>query len=143
MVYCGLNTTLGTTGLAAITGGLWFDTLSANPLGVSILPLFIVGFLAQRTRDVVLRDQLTARIILGAAGSAVAPLFSVLLLWGSGYRPLIGWGSLWQWLILAGAGGFLTPLCFWFFERLDLALAYSRQSETTFRPDREIKRGRA
>ena len=29
--------------LLSICGGLWFDSLSANPLGVSILPLFVVG----------------------------------------------------------------------------------------------------
>jgi hypothetical protein len=30
---------------------LWFDSLSANPLGISILPLFAVGFIIHLWRD--------------------------------------------------------------------------------------------
>ena len=44
MVYCGLSTGLATLTLTAVLGGLWFDSLSANPLGVTILPLFLVGW---------------------------------------------------------------------------------------------------
>ena len=43
MVYASLCAGLATVALLAVLGGLWFDSLSANPLGVSILPLFIVG----------------------------------------------------------------------------------------------------
>lgn len=143
MVYCGLSTGLVTLTLVAVLGGLCFDTLSANPLGITILPLFLVGFVIYRTREFVLRDQPYARLVLGVAASGAVPLFSVLLLWGSGYDPLIGWGSIWQWLMLSLGGGLLTPVCFWFFERLNKALAYSRPAEPFFRPDREIKRGRA
>ena len=39
MVYAALNAGLPTVALLAVFGGLWFDTLSANPLGISILPL--------------------------------------------------------------------------------------------------------
>jgi hypothetical protein len=35
---------LPTVALLAVLGGMWFDTLSANPLGVSILPLAVIGF---------------------------------------------------------------------------------------------------
>ena len=76
------------------------------------------------------------------AASAVAPLLTLLSLWGGGYKPVIDWGSLWQWLVLAVGGGVLTPVFFWLFDRLNAAFAYSRPAETTFRPDREIKRGR-
>lgn len=143
MVYCGLSTGLITVGLTAVLGGLWFDTFSSNPLGISILPHFLVGFSVYKTRDLILRDQPYARLLLGFAASAAAPFLTVLLLLGGGYRPLIGWGSLWQWLVMALIGGLLTPVCCWFFERVNAALAYSRHSETSFRPDREIKRGRA
>jgi len=44
MVYVALNANLTTVATLAIVGGLWFDTLSANPLGITILPLFAVGF---------------------------------------------------------------------------------------------------
>jgi hypothetical protein len=38
MVYAGLHKGLGTVALTAICGGLWFDSLSANPLGVKCWP---------------------------------------------------------------------------------------------------------
>lgn len=142
MVYCGLTTGLPTLTLTAVCGGLWFDTLSANPLGTTVLPLFAVGLAVYRTRDLILRDQPYARFLLGTAASAAVPLLSLFLLWGGGARPVVGWGSLWQLLVLALAGGALTPVCCWFFERVNAALAYSRPAETTFRADREIKRGR-
>jgi len=143
MVYCGLSSGLVTISLTAFCAGLWLDTLSANPLGISIMPQFLVGLAVYWTRDLVLRDQPYARVVLGMAGSAAAPLLTVLFLLGGGYNPVIGWGSLWQWLVLTVSGGVLTPVCFWLFDRLNGAFAYSRTSETTFRPDREIKRGRA
>jgi hypothetical protein len=142
MMYCGLSTGLATLTVTAILAGLWFDSLSANPLGISILPQFAIGFAIYTGRDMILREQPYARCILGSAASMAAPLLTVLLLWGGGYRPLIGWGSLWQWIVLGVAGAFLAPICFWFFDRLNAALAYARPSESTFRPDREIKRGR-
>jgi rod shape-determining protein MreD len=143
MVYCALTTGLGTLTATAVLGGLWTDSLSANPLGISVLPYFLVGLIVYQTRDLVLRDQPYARSILGMAACVGAPLMTVLSLWGGGYQPLIGWGSLWQWLVLAASGAILTPACFWLFERLQAALAYKRPAETPFRPDREMKRGRA
>jgi cell shape-determining protein MreD len=142
MVYCGLSTGLATLTATAILGGLWFDTLSANPLGISVLPQFVIGFAVYKGRELVLRDQPYARSVLGLAASMAAPFLTLLLLWGGGYRPLVGWGSLWQWVVLGVAGGLLAPVCFWFFDTLNAAFAYSRPSETPFRPDREIKRGR-
>jgi rod shape-determining protein MreD len=142
MVYCGLSTGWLTLTLTAVLGGLWFDSLSANPLGVTVLPLFLVGAIICRTRDLVLRDQPYARVILGTAAGAATPLLTVLLLLASGYKPLLGWGSLWQWLVLALCAGMLTPICFACFDWVNVALAYSRTAESSFRPDREIKRGR-
>lgn len=142
MVYCGLSSGLPTIALTAVVGGLWFDSLSANPLGATVLPLLIVGVIVYNVRELVLRDQPYPRLMLGAAAGAAVPLMTVLLLLANGYKPLIGWGSLWQWLVLTVTGALLTPLCFWIFERITAALAYTRTTETTFRPDREIKRGR-
>lgn len=143
MVYSGISGGIPTISTAAIFGGLCFDALSLNPLGITILPLFSVGLAVYLTRDLILRDQPYARLLLGTAASAIAPMLTVLLLWGGGYQPGIGWGSLWQWVVLAVSGGISTPVFFWVFEHLNAALAYSRASESTFRSDREIKRGRA
>ena len=44
-------------------GGLWFDSLSANPLGVSVLPLFLVGLAIHLNRELILRDQAFAQVV--------------------------------------------------------------------------------
>jgi hypothetical protein len=56
--------------------------------------------------------------------------------------PLIGWGTLWQWLVLTLGGGLLTPVVFWTLDLVQRALIYHPAAETSFRPDREIRRGR-
>jgi hypothetical protein len=142
MVYAALNASFTTVSLLAVCGGLWFDSLSANPLGATILPLFAVGFVIHQQRDLLLRDLPFAQVVLGAAASAVAPALTVLLLLTAGWQPLLGWGSLWQWLVMTAGGAAATPVIFALFEWCQRALGYQRRAETSFRPDREILRGR-
>jgi hypothetical protein len=142
MVYAGLSYGLGVVVLLAVCGGLWFDALSANPLGVSILPLFMVGFVIQHYRGLILRDQTYAQWVLGLAASAFAPALTVLILLNLDTRPLVGWFSLWQWLVMAVVGGAITPIWFALFDRIYAALVYRPLGDTSFRADREIKRGR-
>ena len=140
MVYAALNTDLATVSLLAVLGGLWFDSLSANPLGVSILPLFGEGLALWLRRDLILRDAPFAQFVLGGAASAVAPALTVLLLLTGGQQPLLGWGSLWQWLVMAAGGAVAAPVFFGLFDWCHYALGYERRRETSFRPDREIRR---
>src|ERR1039457_7664397 len=56
MICAALNTNVVTVSLLAVFGGLWFDSLSANSLGVSILPLFAVGFPILLRRGLVFPD---------------------------------------------------------------------------------------
>jgi hypothetical protein len=142
MIYTALNTNVATVSLLAVAGGLWFDALSANPLGASILPLFAVGFPIFLRRDLILRELPFAQIVLGAAASAAVPLLGVLLLLTGGQEPLLGWGSLWQWLVMIAGGAAATPVIFALFDWCQHALGYQPQTETSFRPDREIRRGR-
>jgi hypothetical protein len=142
MIYAALNTNILVLSLLAIFGGLWFDSLSANPLGLSILPLFIVGFPIFLQRDLILREVPFAQLILGGLASAAAPLISVLLLLTAGKEPLLGWGSLWQWLVMITGGAVATPAFFAGFAWCDHTLGYQPRMETSFRPDREILRGR-
>src|SRR5262245_35573415 len=74
VVYASLSSGIVTVTLVAVCGGLWMDSLSANPLGISVLPLFLVGLLIQRSREMILRDQPFAQFVLGASGSAAASL---------------------------------------------------------------------
>jgi hypothetical protein len=43
MIYTALTSNIGMVAGIAVVGGLALDSLSANPLGVSLLPLFAVG----------------------------------------------------------------------------------------------------
>jgi rod shape-determining protein MreD len=142
MVYAALTASPAMMLTLAVTGGLLFDTLSANPLGTSVLPLLTVGFLIQWRRDVLLHEHGYAQFTLGLVASAVVPLLSVLILLTLGKEPLLGWGSLWQWVVLSVGGGVATPVMFFLFGRLNHALGYERVVESSFRPDREIRRGR-
>jgi len=142
VVYASLSSGLVTMCGVAASGGLWIDSLSANPLGISVLPLFLVGLLIQRSRDLILREEPFAQFVLGASASAGVPLLKLLLLINTSVQPLIGWFSLWQWLVSSAAGGAVTPVWFRFFDWLGQALSYRPVAETSFRADREIKRGK-
>src|SRR6185503_17971564 len=138
MVYASLTRGLPTLAALAICGGLWFDSLSANPLGVTVLPLFAVGWAIQRYKGLILRDQLFVQRLLGLAASAVVPLLTVVLLMNTERKPLLGWFSLWQWLFVSLVGAIVTPVWFRVFDWLSHALSYRSLDEPSFRLDREI-----
>lgn len=142
MVYAALNAGLPTISLLAICGGLWFDALSANPLGISILPLFIVGFPICLRRDLILRDLPFAQFVLGAAASALVPLLTLLMILSGSREPLLGWSTIWQWLVMIAGGAVATPFIFSLMDWCNRALGYQPHQESGFRPDREIRRGR-
>jgi hypothetical protein len=142
MVYTSLSAGLVTIILVALCGGLFFDSLSANPFGVSVLPLLLIGAAIYSQRGLILRDQTFAQFILGLSASAAMPLLTLLWLLSKGQKPLLGWFSLWQWIVMTVGGGILTPVVFRFFGLLERALVYRPATQTTFRSDREIERGR-
>jgi hypothetical protein len=102
----------------------------------------LVGFAIHLRNDLILRGLPFAQFVLGAAASALVPVLVVVLLLNGGKQPLIGWGSLWQWIVMTAGGAAATPVMFAFFAWCDRTLGYQPRSETSFRPDREIQRGR-
>lgn len=142
MIYATLSSGTLTMSLLAVCGGLWFDALSANRLGVSIIPLFVIGFVVQRFRHLILRDQHYAQLVLGFAASGTAPLMTLLILFTCGMQPIVGLGFAWQWFVMTLLGGLMVPLYFRLFDKVYATLGYKRVVETTFRADREIARGR-
>jgi cell shape-determining protein MreD len=142
MVYAALATNLTTVCLVATCGGLWFDSLSANPLGITVLPLFVVGLAIYSGREVVLRHQAFAQFVLGLIASLTVPVLTLGLLLTAGHPPLLGWGTLWQLIVMTIGGGAATPIVFILFEWLERAFLHSRPGQSSFRPDREIRRGR-
>jgi len=143
MVYAGLCTELPAIALLAVCGGMFFDSASANPLGVAILPLLAVGVAIYRRRELILREQPFAQFVLGFIASAATPLLTVLLLLTAGHSPLLGWGSLWHWFMMSVGGAIATPIFFLVFGWCERAFGYRRVTQTSFRPDREIRRGRS
>ena len=142
MVYAALRLGLASVTTLAILAGLWLDSLSANPLGVSILPLFLVGFLLQLQREVLLQELDYAQLVLGAVASAAVPVLTLILLFTKGLSPGLGWQSLWQVTVLTITGGVLTPLLFRLLDRLERAFIHPPAPTLMFRPDRDIRRGR-
>jgi cell shape-determining protein MreD len=142
VVVAALTSNLPTLGLLAVGGGVFLDALSANPLGVSILPLFATGCGLHRAQEVVLRDLPYAQVVLGVLATAAIILLKLVLLLSLGETPLIGWGSLWQFTVTCAWSAALTPLVFLLVDRVSGLLAYPTTEPPTFRPDREILRGR-
>jgi rod shape-determining protein MreD len=142
MVYASLTYGLGSVAALAIVGGFLFDSLSGNPLGVTTLALFVIGWGLARYKGLLLRELGYAQFILGLAACAAMPVMVLIELLALDANPMVGIGSLWQWGIAALAGGILTPFCFKFLDRVELAFNYQPVQASAFRPDRQIKRGR-
>ncbi len=142
IVYAALEADVTTVALVAVLGGLAMDSLSANPLGASVLPLFWIGLALMWRRDVLLRELSYAQFVLGTVAGVLAPAMTCLLLFTVGERPLVGWSSLFQWILLAPGSGVLTPPCFWLLTWLSRRLTYQPIITPAFRSDHEMKRGR-
>ena len=142
MVYASLTCGLPGVLFLACIGGLGFDVLSANPLGVSCASLFVIGFVIHWRRELILRDERYAQHVLGAMASAAAPLLTLFILLCAGETPLLGWATLWQFIVMAAAGALAAPLFFRLFALFDRLLNHPVLPETSFRTDRELKRGR-
>jgi hypothetical protein len=67
---------------------------------------------------------------------------TLLLLLTKRQGPLFGWGTLWQLIVMTIGGAIATLVFFEAFGWLNRHLGPPRVIETSFRPDREIRRGR-
>jgi hypothetical protein len=104
--------------------------------------LFLVSFPIYLRRDLILRDLPFAQFVLGATASAIVPALTLLMLLSGGKTPLLGWGTLWQWIVMTAGGAVATPFIFALMDKCNRMFGYQQQTETSFRPDREIQRGR-
>lgn len=142
VVYAALSGGVLTFTIVALSCGLWIDSLSANPLGISLLPLFLVGLVIHQFSDLILRQQAFAQFILGLCATAAVPIVTLVLLMNTQVQPLLSWFSLWQWIAMSLMGGAITPLWFFVFNRIGETFNYRPLGESSFRADRQIKRGR-
>ena len=128
--------------MVAAGGGLLFDSLSANPLGITVLPLLLCGLLIHGSRELILRDQTFAQVVLGFGASLLTPILVLLLLLTTRHEPLFGWGTLWQIMVMSVGGAVATPIVFEIFGLLNRLFGHAASGPSSFRPDREIRRGR-
>ena len=140
--YAALQTDFPRTILVAVCGGLFFDSVSATPLGISVLPLLVIGVVIYRVRELILKDEVFAQALIGLGVSAAAPVMTLILLLTIGHTPILGWGSLWQLLLMTLGGAVALPLWSVLFEWLESTFSHDRVQQLSFRPDREIRRGR-
>lgn len=142
VVYAGLSHSLPLTSIFSVTCGLWVDSLSSAKLGVSVLPLFLLGFIVHVRQHLLLRDQVYAQFWLGLGAGIGIPLTTLFILNIGGKDIILGWGTAWQLIVSGLVNGIFGPLWFWFFDRLRQTFEYQPISAPPFRPDREIKYGR-
>ncbi|MCF7668833.1 MAG: rod shape-determining protein MreD [Verrucomicrobia bacterium] len=142
MVYSGLFAGRRTVCLTALSGGLLFDSMSANPLGVNVLSLFLVGWVVSMGKDTLLKEDVFTQCFLGFLAGLANPIISLLILMSAGNIPLLGWESLWQLFIMAVASAAATPLLFLVFDKMRKVFCYQTTTQSSFRSDREIIRKR-
>jgi cell shape-determining protein MreD len=143
VVYAALNPGSGAVVWLSLLGGLWSDALSANPLGISVLPLLGVGMGLHHWRDLLSREQPYAQAILGLLATGAVSLLTLLLLLTLGESPALGWRTFLQLAVVTLGGAVCAPLSFWLLTRLQSALFYRTVGPPPFRPDREIERGQS
>ncbi len=49
-------------------------------------------------------------MVFGLVASAATPALTMVALLTLGHQPLLGWGTLWQWLVMAAGGAVATPI---------------------------------
>ncbi len=125
VVYAALQSNLTTLTLLVICGSLWQSSLSADPLGIALFPLFMVGAFIEFHRKQFAQRERFVRFTLGTAASASVPLLTLFLIFTIGHEPILNWFSLWQWLVMAVGGGLLTLLAFLALDWLKVALSHN------------------
>lgn len=144
MVYAGLTREVWTVALLSLFAGLTFDSLSLNPLGVTVLPLFFAGWFVNVNQELILSKESYAQFVLGAAAGGLCPMGSLIIITlflGNRIEvPVLGWGTLWHWLMASLCGGAAVPLLFWAGAAVRRWFVYEVVPDQRFRGDREIKR---
>ena len=119
MLATALRTPITTIAILAIFASLTQSALSSDPLGLSLLPLYTLGFIVHINSHNLLHHHIGSRFALGAIAGAMIPLMSLALLLLTNKEPLIGWFSLWQWAASILSSGLMTLIFYPLIEWLD------------------------
>lgn len=140
--YAAMNHSIVFTTVFTVLTALGLDSLSPNRFGVSVLPFFLFGFMANIRRHVLLKDQRHTQFWLGFSGGVLLPLSTLALLFLGQREPISSPATLQQLVLLGLLNGIACPISFWFFDHIHQAFDYQPLAVPSFRPDRQIKRGR-
>lgn len=142
VAHAALTTQIGVVAGLAVFGGLAFDVLAANRLGVSVGPLFIVGWLIHQRRRLILKDQSAAQLWVGLGAGLFTPAASLALLSLGQRHAIAGWGAAAPLIASGLANAAAGPGWRALFDWIEETFGEPRADSTSFRADREIKRGR-
>ncbi len=140
--YAALHGGLGAIIGVALVAGAWFDVLSANPIGTSLISLFLTALIIHRVHEVVLKGQLAAQFFVSLSAGILGPVLSYFLLWSMGMQPLAGWGTLWQIVVNAMVCGVFGPFVFLILNLMDRWVSYEPVAQPWNRPVVEVKRSK-
>ncbi len=122
VLYCALYRTWAELFIVTGVGSVFYDSLSLNPLGCTLLSTLLVSYVIHSNRSVVLFDRVRVQMMLGAGISVVIPFLTLFQLMNLSVPPFMNWAVLWTFVVLAGAGAIFAPILFWvldkFFQRL-------------------------
>jgi len=119
MLAVALRAPITTIAILAVFASLTQSALSSDPLGISLLPLYFMGFILHINSHNLSHHHIGSRFALGAGAGAVIPLVTLALLLITNKEPLIGWFSLWQWAIGILTSGLMALIFFPLIEWLD------------------------
>jgi len=114
-----LRCPISTIGILAIFGSFTQSALSSSPIGITILPLYSLGFIVHMNSQHLSFNSIGTRFALGVAAGASVPILSLGMLLLANQQPLVGWFSFWHWMAGAGVSGLLALAFFPFVEWLD------------------------
>ncbi len=124
VIFAALRSNFPALLIVILLGSLWRDALSADPLGLSLLPLATVGAVVHANRQIIVGDQFYARFMVGAIAGAAVPLLMLLQLFTLGREPLAGWFFAWQLAVMSVGSGLLVPVYFRLFDSLENAFIH-------------------
>ena len=122
MVCAALRAPVHALMLLAVFGSLWQTSLSADPPGISMIPLFAVSVAVSLNQRAIHTRLWGARFAAAATAGAFVPLFTLGLLMLLGREPLLGWFSIWQLGLMSFSSGLLALIFFPLLEWLDRAV---------------------
>ena len=142
IVFAALNHPFHMAMLLSFFAGLATDSLSAQPLGTTAIPMLLISWVLFRRRDLILSEEFHPQFLLGFLATIICSVFSLLILLSMNERPLLGWVTPFQLLLTSVIGGLACPFWKWSFRKLDRALEYPAIPERAFSQTRTLDRGR-